>query len=76
MAAIDNYEVNRAEIIEKSLTNLNGHISSMASQHAELTNSYKEFSVNFNKQQQILAEEISKLRVEATKLRKKIEEGI
>lgn len=75
MNQIDEYSHGMSENIEKSLTNLNVNIAAMAGQVQELTKSYQEFSANFNKQQQMLLEEISLLRVEASKLRTDIKRG-
>lgn len=61
MVAIDAYEVPVNNNIEKSLTNLNVNIATMAQQ-------LEEFSDNFNKQQQLLFEKISLLRIEASDL--------
>ncbi|KAK1387264.1 hypothetical protein POM88_015442 [Heracleum sosnowskyi] len=76
MAAIDAFEFPVTDNLEKSLTNLNVNIASVAQQLEELTRSYQEFSANFNKQQQLLYEEISLLRVEACEIRKSIRNGL
>lgn len=94
MNKIDNYSEPDYQNLEKSLTNLNANLASMAEQLEGLNNSHKEFSfsfkeqnklhmegfnnnyeefcLNFNQQQKLLHEEIVKFRVEATKIRKKI----
>lgn len=76
MQSIDQYHEDPRENIEKALTNLNVNIATMAEQVEELTKSYKDFSVNFNKQQELLLEEISKLRIEASKIRHDIKEYV
>ncbi|KAK1350631.1 hypothetical protein POM88_029208 [Heracleum sosnowskyi] len=76
MAAIDAYEPPVKENIEKSLTNLNVNIATMAQQLEELKRSHQEFSANFIKQEQLLSDEITLLRIEVTKLRKGNEGGL
>lgn len=75
MTQIDGYKHGMTENLEKSLTNLNVNIAQMAGQVEELTKCYKEFSVNSNKQQQMLLEEISLLMFQAFKIRKDIKTG-
>lgn len=63
MNAIDQYESDPCENIEKSLTNLNCNFATMTQQMEELAKNYKEFSANFNKQQEMMFEGIQKLNI-------------
>lgn len=60
MAAIDAYEPDEVENIEKSLTNVNVVLSTLTQQHQELSRSYIEYITMFNKQQQIHHEELTR----------------
>lgn len=60
MAAIDEYQPEYTENIEKSLTNVNVVIATIAKQHHELGRSYQDFSIMFNKQQQVHYEQLTR----------------
>lgn len=64
-----------SETLEKSLTNLNIHIANIAAKHEELDVTLKEFCANFNRKQEIMAEETKQLRIEMAKLRKNTNHG-
>lgn len=63
------------DTMEKSLTNINIHIASIASRREEQTVMMKEFIENFYKEQEKMAEETKQLRIEMAKLRKNIYGG-
>lgn len=59
MAAIDAYEPDYSENIEKSLTNMNVVLSALTQQYEELSRSYLEFNTIFNKLHQFHHEELA-----------------
>lgn len=76
MKAIDDYQPQYSENVEKSLTNLSVVLSNLAQQHEQLTRPHQVYNANFNKQQDMLGEEINLLRLEMFELWKSFKKGV
>lgn len=76
MKAIYQYEADPRKNIEKSLTNFNVNTAIMKEQVLELNQSHKQFCINFVKQQELLLEELGKLRIEGLKIREEIKKSM
>ncbi|KAK1361737.1 hypothetical protein POM88_046211 [Heracleum sosnowskyi] len=69
---MDEYKRNHDEKIEKSLTNLNVNVSTMAMQLRGLCKSHEEYCANFKAQVPMMMEEIMRLNAQVDQLRKQI----
>lgn len=72
MKDIDEYEPNHFENVEKALCNLNIHIALISSQMVELTKA----SATFNKQLEMLWDELRGVRIEAVEIKGGSRKGV